>query len=179
MSAIIETTASTFAAIGSLRDFMELGGIMMWVIALASFILWTLILERLYFFSHTAQKILAGIKKDWASCQNNRQIKFIRAALIAQYGRKNISHLSFIKALVAVVPFLGLLGTVTGMIEVFDALAQTGANNAQAMASGVSKATLPTMAGMIVALSGLYFNNVLERRAKKNMRACENLLEIK
>jgi biopolymer transport protein ExbB len=74
-------------------------------------------------------------------------------------------YLRLIKALIAVCPLLGLLGTVTGMIHVFDVMALLGSGNARAMADGVSMATIPTMAGMVVALSGLFFSSHLERRA--------------
>ncbi len=66
----------------------------------------------------------------------------------------------------ALCPLLGLLGTVTGMIEVFDVMAIAGSGNPRAMASGVSRATIPTMAGMVAALSGLIFSVQLERRSK-------------
>ena len=62
--------------------------------------------------------------------------------------------LSFIKVLYVVAPLLGLLGTVLGMLEVFDALAATGSNNPRSMAAGVSKATVSTLAGMVVAIGG-------------------------
>jgi biopolymer transport protein ExbB len=80
--------------------------------------------------------------------------------------------------LVALAPFLGLLGTVTGMIEVFDVMAITGSGNARAMAAGISKATLPTMAGMVVALSGLFFTANLERKASGSVAQLEDNLEL-
>jgi biopolymer transport protein ExbB len=70
-----------------------------------------------------------------------------------------------IKTLVALCPMLGLLGTVTGMIEVFDVMAIAGSGNTRAMASGVSKATIPTMAGMVAALSGMILSVQIERFA--------------
>jgi len=68
---------------------------------------------------------------------------------------------------VAICPLLGLLGTVTGMIEVFDVMAAAGNSNPRAMASGVTKATIPTMSGLLAALSGLYFSVQLKRFAQK------------
>ena len=47
-----------------------------------------------------------------------------------------------IKTLMAVLPLLGLLGTVTGMVQVFDVMAITGTGNARLMAGGVSAATI-------------------------------------
>ncbi|MFP4002417.1 MAG: MotA/TolQ/ExbB proton channel family protein, partial [Alphaproteobacteria bacterium] len=80
--------------------------------------------------------------------------------------------------LVAVAPLFGLLGTVTGMVEVFDVMALTGSSNARAMASGITKATIPTMAGMVAALSGLYFSTQLERRARRAVERVEDDLPL-
>ena len=52
---------------------------------------------------------------------------------------------------------IGLLGTVYGMIEVFEVLSFLGTGNPRAMSSGVAMATIPTMAGMVITLFGLYF----------------------
>ena len=71
----------------------------------------------------------------------------------------------------------GLLGTVTGMIEVFDVMAVAGSGNARGMAAGVSKATLPTMAGMVGALSGMLFQIQLRRFAQsESERVADSLL---
>ena len=72
----------------------------------------------------------------------------------------------------------GLLGTVTGMVQVFDVVARQGTGDAQAMAAGVSKATIPTMAGMVVALSGLYFGNRLQQMVRQRTRQLADSLAI-
>ena len=81
-----------------------------------------------------------------------------------------------IKTLMAVLPLLGLLGTVTGMIEVFDVMAVAGTGNARLMAGGVSKATIPTMAGLVAALSGLYLVTFLEHKADAQIEVVEDRL---
>ena len=80
----------------------------------------------------------------------------------------------FIKTLIAILPLVGLMGTVTGMILVFDVMAIFGTGNVRLMANGVSAATLPTMAGMVAALSGLYFGAWLERKAKIEVEKAED-----
>ena len=65
-------------------------------------------------------------------------------------------YLMLIKTLVAICPMVGLLGTVTGMITVFETMATHGTGNPRLMAAGISMATVPTMAGMVAALSGLF-----------------------
>ena len=76
----------------------------------------------------------------------------------------------------AVLPLLGLLGTVTGMIAVFDVMAFAGTGNARLMAGGVSKATIPTMSGLVAALSGLYFAAWLEKKAGAQVDRAEALM---
>lgn len=80
--------------------------------------------------------------------------------------------------MIALLPMLGLLGTVTGMIEVFDVMAVTGSSNARAMASGVKQATIPTMAGMVASLSGMFFVNSLEQRSRREVEGVADKLEI-
>ena len=85
--------------------------------------------------------------------------------MISQFSISANSSVPIVQTLVALCPLLGLMGTVTGMIEVFDVMAAAGNSNPRAMASGVSKATIPTMAGLLAALSGLYFSVQLKRFA--------------
>jgi biopolymer transport protein ExbB len=51
------------------------------------------------------------------------------------------------------------------LLEIFDALAVTGNNSTRTTAGGVSKATVSTMAGMVVAISGLMISNYLIDKA--------------
>ena len=66
------------------------------------------------------------------------------------------------------------MGTVTGMISVFEVMAISGTSNARAMAAGVSRATVPTMAGMVGALSGVFLVTILTRTAKRNTNQLED-----
>ena len=66
-------------------------------------------------------------------------------------GKLSINKIfSYTSLYIALCPLFGLMGTVTGMIEVFQVMAFTGGGDARSMAGGASKATLPTMAGMVV-----------------------------
>jgi biopolymer transport protein ExbB len=85
-------------------------------------------------------------------------------------------YLLIIKTMVAICPLLGLMGTVTGMIEVFDVMAISGSGNARSMASGVSKATIPTMAGMVGALSGVFLVTVLNQKVSREVEDLEDNL---
>lgn len=160
-----------FEAYADLRDFLETGGWVLYVIMGAAFAMWALIVERYWYLLVIYPRDRAAWLGGWGARGDHRSwaAHKIRERMISEAGAAAGARLGLIKTLVAVAPMLGLLGTVTGMVEVFDVMALTGASNARAMASGVAKATLPTMAGMVVSLSGLFFAAQLERRAKREV----------
>ena len=86
--------------------------------------------------------------------------------LISEANISLNATLHIIGTLVAISPLLGLLGTTMGMVEIFDVVAASGSGNVRAMAAGVGQCTLSTMAGLVVALSGFYFINLLTKRAE-------------
>jgi biopolymer transport protein ExbB len=164
----------TFAVV---RDFVERGGNVLLVIALVTAVMWTLILERFWYFRAGYWREEKRIQAIWDTradhaSWNSRQI---RRVLISDLRAQLNWGLGTIGTLVALCPMLGLLGTVTGMIEVFDVMA-AGGGNTRGMAAGVSKATLPTMAGMVAAISGMLFHIQLERfAANASERAADHL----
>ncbi|MGI9571456.1 MAG: MotA/TolQ/ExbB proton channel family protein, partial [Desulfobulbia bacterium] len=62
------------------------------------------------------------------------------------------------------------------MIEVFNIMAVTGGGDAKSMAGGVSKATIPTMAGMVAALSGVFANTYITQIADRESELLEDHL---
>ncbi len=156
-------------AYNNLQEFLGTGGNVLFVIMIAAFILWSFILERAayYFFAHKPLK--NGLKREWEdrSDKTSWRAHAVKDELISQVKVKTEQNVGIIKTMVAVAPLLGLLGTVTGMIEVFDVMALSGSSNARLMAGGVFKATIPTMAGMTVALSGIYFPTFFDRKGRR------------
>jgi biopolymer transport protein ExbB len=164
----------------AIRDFLETGGNVLLVIGLLIFVMWLLILERVMYvkFAHKREK--QSIIKNWMA-RNERSswhAEQIRQADISRLSIQLNGSIPIIQALVALCPLLGLMGTVTGMIEVFDVMAITGGGDARSMASGVSKATVPTMAGMVGALSGVFAATWLARKAKTERSHLEDALRL-
>ena len=165
----------------AVRDFVEQGGDVLLVIALVTAVMWTLIYERFWYFRTQHQKEVERVKKLWEdwSDQSSWEGHQYRRMLISEVRLKLERGLPLIQTIVAVCPMFGLLGTVTGMIEVFDVMAVAGSGNARGMASGVSKATLPTMAGMVAALSGMLFSIQLRRFAQAESERVADSLTIR
>ena len=158
--------------------FMESGGYVLWGIFGVSLLLWSLIIERYIYFHLIHPRHFKQVLDGWRT-RNDMSSWFackIRQAILSEITLRLTRGLSTIKVLVAVCPLLGLLGTVTGMIHVFDVLAIQGNDNPRAMAAGISMATTPTMAGMVVALSGLFFSARLQQRTVLERRKVADLL---
>ena len=156
-------------AFNTLRDFMSAGGSVLWLIAILAAFMWAIILERIWYFNAGHKEYMGELKSEWDSITDHSSWKAqqIKDKLMSQAKEAVNRHLSLINTCVALAPLFGLLGTVTGMIEVFQVMAFTGGGDARSMAGGVSKATLPTMAGMTTALSGgfatIYLNAARNR----------------
>jgi biopolymer transport protein ExbB len=166
-------------ALAQVRDFVETGGDVLLVIALVTVVMWTFILERFWYFRMGGHQLEAQRIQDlWDAreAHSSWNAHQIRRLLISQVALKLTAGIDVVKTLVALCPMLGLLGTVTGMIEVFDVMA-AGSGNTRGMAAGVSKATLPTMAGMVAALSGMLFSIQLERFARDEAERVADQLE--
>lgn len=101
----------------------------------------------------------------------------MREGIISEASDLITGSLPIIQTCVALCPLFGLLGTVTGMIMVFDAMATQG-GNARSMAAGVSMATIPTMSGMIAALSGMVGSTYLRRKVDYEVELFEDHLTL-
>ncbi|MBF7052609.1 MotA/TolQ/ExbB proton channel family protein [Halomonas sp. KAO] len=148
-----------------LARLIDAGGVVLVGIAAVAALLFSLALERVLFFRLTYRRARRRLVRRWAQRADHHSwsaltVREVWASeLIARLRRP----LPWLKLLVALCPLLGLLGTVTGMITVFDSLALSDTSQARAMADGVARATLPTLAGMAVAVVGLLFTTRLEQ----------------
>lgn len=162
----------------SIQDFFDAGGPVLVWIAVLTFFLWTLIAER-FWYARTAHPLeLERVCKIWKERAERESwhATQIRESLISEVSGRCNQFVGSIQTLVSLCPLMGLLGTVTGMMEVFEVMALTGSGNARAMAAGVSRATIPTMAGMVSALSGLYFSLYFKNWAARETRRVSGLL---
>ncbi|MEJ2603552.1 MAG: MotA/TolQ/ExbB proton channel family protein [Gammaproteobacteria bacterium] len=166
---------SAFIAI---RSFFEAGGDVLWAILAVTTLMWTLIIERFWFFRWVLPRLEEQAVDEWDHREDTTSwfARRIRDQMISEIQVESHRYLLMIKTLMAILPLLGLLGTVTGMILVFDVMAFAGTGNARLMAGGVSAATIPTMSGLVAALSGLYLATYLERRADKEVQRFEERL---
>jgi biopolymer transport protein ExbB len=152
----------------AIRDFIELGGDVLFLIGFLMIFMWIMIIERILYFAINHRQVVKKTVAAWNARSERKSWRAhrIREAMISDVRLSAQKFLGLIQACVALCPLMGLLGTVTGMVGVFEIMSILGSGNARAMADGVSKATVPTMCGMVAALSGLFISYWLQRKAQ-------------
>lgn len=164
----------------SLQAFLASGGEVLVAIMVLTFIMWGLIIERLLYWSGAHASVARRARRAWEARSDHKSYfaHAYRLRLISEARHEADRFNAVIKILIAVTPLLGLLGTVTGMVFVFDIMAVTGSTNARLMAAGISRATMPTMAGLLTSVSGVMFTYWFDRFVQRAMAKLSEDLKL-
>jgi biopolymer transport protein ExbB len=148
----------TGSAFSSVQDLVDGGGPFVLAIFVCCVVLWTLVLERSWYFSRILPREIEAAVAAWKARSDHRSwcARQIRDMTISRLNAAMNANSPLLAVLVPLSPLLGLIGTVAGMLEVFDSMALKGSADARAMASGVSHAMLCTLTGLAVSISGIY-----------------------
>jgi biopolymer transport protein ExbB len=167
----------------NLRERINQGGIVGYVIIALGLLAVLLSAERLFTLTIASQKVKAQLKNpDNPSndnalgrvlqvYQSNREVDtetlelklgeaILRETPALQRG------ILFIKVISVVAPLLGLLGTVTGMINTFQAITLFGTGDPKTMAGGISQALVTTVLGLTVAIPTVLLHTIVSGRSK-------------
>lgn len=159
-----------FEQIPLVRGIAELandgGPFVLWIFA-SGILMWTLIFERYWYFLRVLPGEAAAAKAAWHARTDHSSWKArqIRQAMISRLNVSMTAGFPVMQVLVPMSPLLGLIGTVSGMLEVFDSMALRGSADARSMASGVSEAMICTMTGLAVSITGLWPVHYFRTRA--------------
>lgn len=150
--------AGVVAALETVSDMVDAGGPFVIGIFGCGVILWTLVFERMWYFQRILPREIERTIAAWKARSDHHSwcARQIRSAMISRINAGMNANAPLLRVLVPLSPLLGLVGTVTGMLEVFDSMALKGSADARAMASGVSQAMICTMTGLAVSITGLY-----------------------
>lgn len=151
------------------RDMVELGGFVVTLIFAACLIMWSIVIERWWYFSSVLPRQAERLLATWEARTEHMSwtAHQVRKAMISRLNAGMSANLPLLRVLVPLCPLLGLLGTVTGMLNVFDAMAARGSADARSMANGVSEAMICTLSGLAVSITGLYPNFYFRRRVSR------------
>ena len=156
------------------------GGPFVLGIFLSGVVMWALILERYVFFFSVLPRLVLKANDTWKARTDHTSwcARQIRQMLISRVNAAMTSSFPIMQVLVPLSPLLGLVGTVSGMLEVFDSMALRGSADARTMASGVSTAMICTMTGLAVSISGLYPVHYFRTRAHRETELLSDKLSF-
>lgn len=167
-----------FAQYDTLWDFVQSGGwVTRWILA-ACAILLAVSLERCWYLWRVYPRLRSRIVEQWQSRDDRGswQSQQVRSMLISQLRVGLESGLAVIRVMVPMAPLMGLMGTVMGMLQVFDAVAFSGGSDTRAMAAGISHAMVATMAGLVVSVIALFFSGVIGSRVRREAERLSDLI---
>lgn len=164
----------------SLGDFMASGGwVLRWILAVALF-LWVLVLERYWYLWRVYPRQQSQRLGQWRARRDHQSwgARCVREMLMSELKVAMNAPLPLIRVVIPLAPLMGLLGTVSGMLEVFDALQHHGGVDVRAMSAGVSHAMVATLAGLVVSLVGLLFYTQLASRIASRSQGLAKLFGL-
>jgi len=115
---------------------------------------------------------------DWENIDNTEELDKQIINLMGDMVRKLEGSLPTIAIIGSLLPMLGLLGTVTGMINVFDTIAIHGSGNPQQMAGGISQALITTAGGLIIAIPVIFAHHILSRRLRHVLAVTDKTIQL-
>ncbi len=167
----------------TIGDRIEDGGIVGYCIIALGILGLLMAIWRWIGLSNDSRKVAAQLKRDSATTDNplgrvlaayesnanadteTIELKLSEAALKEMPGLTK--GLLFIKVISVVAPLMGLLGTVTGMIQTFQVITLYGAGDPKLMAGGISQALMTTVLGLVVAIPMVLLHTVVSGQSKK------------
>ena len=153
-----------------LTELIARGGPVLYLLFILTLIIFYILFNK-YFFVKKKKKVWTSSKLEEYVTKNppeTTKLFFVEKTFISEFRRDSFANIKLLDGLIGMCPMIGLLGTVYGMIEVFEVLSFLGTGNPRAMSSGVAKATIPTMASMVITLFGLYFRQDIAQRLDKS-----------
>ena len=164
----------------SVTDLVREGGMFVAWIFICGVILWTLVIERYWYFLRVLPVVSKEMQERWRNRTDHSSwcARQIRQAMISRLNAGMTSNLTLMRTLVPLSPLLGLIGTVSGMLEVFDSMALRGSADARTMASGVSHAMICTLTGLAVSITGLYPVYYFTSRARRETELLADHFEL-
>jgi len=181
-------------------DLMQRGGPIMWVILLVAWVAFGLLLWEAF----KGRSLLQQARRDYRQLRDESLPERGSSSPVAQLLRllswpqidsqqslakeinihlaevtpKMEGSLSTIAILASLLPMLGLLGTVTGMINVFEVIALQGSGKADQMAGGISQALLTTASGLIIAIPVIFLHHLLAQRVTRILTVTHQAIQL-
>ena len=189
-----------------IKLFIE-GGFIMWPLLICSLIVWAVAIERWFFmrkfktqasmiYEHARELVtqkkweeLKGLSRSTLPQIQKVYLELLEPGKGSEKWHNNLerrfqesglglrAYLWMLGTIGNLAPFIGLFGTVVGIIKTFDAIALAGKSGFQVVSSGLAEALIATAAGIIVAVVAVMFFNYFQTRIKNLSLIFRNQME--
>jgi len=193
-----------FGFIGDFVSLMNAGGLVMWILFVLNLALWYGLGYRYLTLKRgtegsvrrlvekhekrgTEQKIRGILDKatadavkaaEMAKSLGKKPRNFVIDAM-SPYMMQTGTYSTLVKTIVVLAPLVGLLGTVIGMIETFDALQSSAMfSQGNSISGGISKALFTTELGLVVAVPGLIVGRILDKQEERYELDFEQIADV-
>jgi biopolymer transport protein ExbB/TolQ len=158
----------------SLMELFSRGGPVMYGIAGVSLVAWFLSLWTWLLAGSVLKRLQRMSQVGWGSPHRDSVHHFAIKAQTVRLG----SSLWLVGTLAAVLPLLGLLGTVLGMLLSFEVIQSYGTSQPRLLAGGIGQALITTQAGLWTAVPVFFFHHILRRRVRLIRNETEVLFHV-
>lgn len=154
------------------------GALVLTLIFLLAAALWTLIIERYWYFLFVHPDVLENALQIWNRRANGpvHLARRARRQILTDVSAQMSRYVTLIQSLVAVIFLLGLLGSVGGMIKVLDALTVSGDASTLALSRAIGTAAIPVVTALAVVITGVMFGQELRQRVIRETRLLRDKL---
>lgn len=154
------------------------GAVVMTLIFLLAAALWALIIERYWYFLFVHPDVLENVLRIWRRRASGPAFLARRARrhILTEVGAQMGQSVTLIRSLLAVIFLLGLLGSLTGLMQVLGAMTLTGSAGTRALAHGIAASAIPVVTALAVVATGVFFNQELAQRVVRETRLLRDQL---
>ena len=131
----------------------------------------TLMAQRGDLLSSTLASVLTALNE-----RGQQEAELIVESVVAKLDAKLDQHLPLLSSIITVAPILGLLGTVLGLMDVFNVISGGGLGDASMLSAGIAEALLTTVLGLIVAIPFIFAYQLLSSLIDKRQEQLERTL---
>ena len=159
-------------------EFHAVGAEILIVLVIAALLMWSLIVERYLYFAFSRKQTHIEYRKLWQTMHNKTtdEQRLLKFCYLSEYRLQNERGIEWIRQLTKVSLLLGLLGTILGLISVFESQLFTASDVNRQISTAIARAIIPTTAGLLVSLSGLFFVTHLKNLANNSVSRLDYLL---
>ena len=159
-------------------EFHAMRGEILIALIISAFIMWSMIVERYLYFAFSRKHAQTKYLQQWQTTRSEivAERRLLKSYYLSECRLQSESSIGWIQLFTKVSLLLGLLGTVIGLVSVFESQLLAASDSSSQISSSIALTIIPTATGLLVSLSGLLFASHLRKLADNSVSRLNSLL---